>query len=74
VYFLNSNQDYNTSDNFAIFINKTGVESLKRAKIEDPTAHYKDKTVRVTGFVKLYDGRTEIVLEEAKQIQVVEKK
>jgi DNA/RNA endonuclease YhcR with UshA esterase domain len=74
VFFLNSNMDYNTSDNFTIFINKTGVESLKRAKVEDPPAHYKDKTIRVSGFVKLYSGRPEIVVEEAKQIQVVEKK
>jgi DNA/RNA endonuclease YhcR with UshA esterase domain len=74
VYFLNSNKDYNTSDNFTAFINKTGVESLKRAKIEDVPAHFQDKTIRVTGFVKPYSGRTEIVVEEAKQIQIVEKK
>lgn len=74
VYFLNSNNDYNTSDNLTVFINKTGVESLKRAKIEDLPAHFQDKTIRVTGFVKLYSGRPEIVVEEAKQIQVVEKK
>jgi DNA/RNA endonuclease YhcR with UshA esterase domain len=74
VYFLNSNEDYNTGDNFTVFINKTGVESLKRAKIEDPASHFKDKTLRVRGLVRLFRGRPEIIVEEADQIKLVEKK
>jgi DNA/RNA endonuclease YhcR with UshA esterase domain len=49
------------------------VASLLKAKIEDPSAHYKGKTVRVTGTVKLYREKPEIVVEQADQIQVVEK-
>jgi DNA/RNA endonuclease YhcR with UshA esterase domain len=74
VYFLNSKEDYKAQDNFTVFINKEGVAKLKEAKIEDPAAHYKKKTIRVTGTVKLYRDKPEIVVEKADQIRVVEKK
>ena len=71
VFFLNSKEDYRAPDNFTVFINKQGVEKLKEAKIEDPAAHYKNKTIRVTGTVKLYRNKPEIVVEKPDQIQVV---
>ena len=74
VFFLNSKEDYEDADNFTVFINKEGAEKLKEAKIEDPAAHYKNKTIRVTGVVKLYREKPEIVVEKADQIQVVEQK
>ena len=74
VFFLNSKEDYRDADNFTIFIGKEGVDKLKEAKIEDPAAHYKNKTVRVTGMVKLYRDKPEIIVETADQIQIVEKK
>jgi DNA/RNA endonuclease YhcR with UshA esterase domain len=74
VAFLNSKADYKDADNFTVFINKEGVAKLKEAKIEDPTAHYKNKTIRVTGTVKLYRDKPEIIVEKADQIQVVEQK
>jgi DNA/RNA endonuclease YhcR with UshA esterase domain len=74
VYFLNSKENYRDEGNFTIFINKDGVESLQKAKIDDPATHFKDKTVRVTGTVKLYKDHPEIAVEKAEQIQIVEKK
>jgi DNA/RNA endonuclease YhcR with UshA esterase domain len=74
VFFLNSKEEYKAADNFTVFINKQGVEKLKEAKIEDPAAHYNNKTIRVTGTVKLYRDKPEIIVEKAEQIQVVEKK
>src|SRR5437660_315357 len=74
VLFLNSKEDYKDKDNFSIFINKEGVEKLKEAKIDDPVAHFKGKVIRVTGTVKLFRERPEIVVEKADQIKVVEKK
>jgi hypothetical protein len=71
VFFLNSKEDFKAPDNFTVFINKEGVARLKEAKIEDPAAHYKKKTIRVTGTVKLYRDKPEIVVEEADQIEVV---
>jgi DNA/RNA endonuclease YhcR with UshA esterase domain len=73
VYFLNSKEDYKDKDNFTVFINKEGVASLKDAKIDDPEAHFKSKTVRVTGTVVLYRDRPEIVVDKAEQIKIVAK-
>ena len=74
VFFLNAKEDFKAADNFTIFINKEGVEKLKEAKIEDPASYYKNKKIRVTGTVKLYRDKPEIVVEKAEQIQVVERK
>lgn len=73
VYFLNSKEDYKDKDNFTVFINKDGAESLSKAKIDDPVAHFKGKTVRVSGTVVLYKDRPEIIIEMADQIRIVEK-
>jgi hypothetical protein len=70
----NSKEDFRDAANFTVFIGKEGAEKLKEAKIEDPAAYYKNKTIRVTGVVKLYRDKPEIVMEKADQIQVVEKK
>jgi DNA/RNA endonuclease YhcR with UshA esterase domain len=74
VFFLNSQEDYRDAANFTVFIGKEGVEKLKEAKIDDPATYYKGKTIRVTGVVKLYRDKPEIVVEKADQIRVVEKK
>ena len=74
VFFLNSKEDYKDKDNFTVFISKDGVESLQKAKIDDPAAHFKGKTIRATGTVKLYKDRPEIVVDKAEQIRVVEAK
>jgi hypothetical protein len=52
VVFLNSKADYKAADNFTASIDKVGVEKLKEAKIDDPAAYYKGKTVLATGMVK----------------------
>ena len=74
VFFLNSKENYKDADNFTVFINKDGVAKLKKAKIDDSAAHYKNKTIRVTGTVKLYRDKPEIIVEKADQIRVIEKK
>jgi DNA/RNA endonuclease YhcR with UshA esterase domain len=74
VFFLNSKENYRDADNFVVFINAVGAEKLKEAKVEDPAAHYKGKTIRVTGVVKLFRDKPEIVVEKADQVQVVDKK
>jgi DNA/RNA endonuclease YhcR with UshA esterase domain len=74
VLFLNSKENYKDVDNFTVFINKAGVEKLKEAKIFEPADHYKNKTILVTGTVKLYRDKPQIVIEKADQIRVLEKK
>jgi DNA/RNA endonuclease YhcR with UshA esterase domain len=73
VFFLNSEDDYRSGKNFAAFINKEGTQKFKDAGIDDPAAHFKGKTIRVTGTVKLYREKPEIVIEDPKQVEVVEK-
>src|SRR5205823_7186383 len=63
VFFLNSKEDFKDKDNFTVFLSKEGVEDLKKAKIDDPAAHFKGKTIRATGTVKLYKDRPEIVID-----------
>jgi hypothetical protein len=74
VFFLNSEVKYQDPKNFTIFINKAGAEKFKKAKVDDPAAHFKGKMVRVTGTVKLYKERPEIVVEDPDQVEIVEKK
>ena len=72
--FLNSEDDYKSAKNFTIFINQAGVKKFQEAKVEDPVGRFKGKTIRITGTVKLYRDKPEIVVEDPKQIVVVEKK
>jgi DNA/RNA endonuclease YhcR with UshA esterase domain len=73
VFFLNSEEDYRSESNFTAFINATGAKRFHEAKIDDPAAHFKGKTVRVTGTVTLYRDKPEIVVEDPKQVEIVEK-
>jgi DNA/RNA endonuclease YhcR with UshA esterase domain len=72
--FFNSEDDFRDKKNFTVLLDKEAVEKFKKAKVEDPAAHFKGKTVRVTGTVKLYRERPEIVVNDPGQIKVVEKK
>ena len=72
--FLNSEENYQDAKNFTVFLDKEALAKFKKAKIDDPAAHYKGKTVRVTGTVKLYRDKPEIAVAEPDQVQVVEKK
>lgn len=72
--FLNSEENYRAEKNFTVFLDKDALEKFKKAKIDDPAAHYKGKTIRVTGTVKLYRDKPEIAVAEPDQIQIVEKK
>ena len=75
IYFLNSESDFRSEKNFTVMLGKTAVEKLKKAGVEDPKAHYQDKTIQVQGKVKLYQGKPEIVVDDPeKQLKIVEKK
>jgi DNA/RNA endonuclease YhcR with UshA esterase domain len=73
-YFLNSEADFKDTKNFTIFIPKDAVEKFRKAKIDDPSSHFKGKTVRVTGTVSLYREKPQIKVEDPEQIKIVEKK
>jgi DNA/RNA endonuclease YhcR with UshA esterase domain len=73
VVFLNSEADFKDPRNFTLFINKAGAEKFKEAKVEDPAAHFKGKTVRATGKATLYREWPQIVVEDPAQLVAVKK-
>ena len=73
VFFLNSEDDFRSDKNFTGFISEEGAKKFQGAKIDDPAAHFKGKTVRITGTVKLYRDKPEIVVEDPQQVEVVTK-
>jgi DNA/RNA endonuclease YhcR with UshA esterase domain len=72
--FLNSESNFRDEKNFTVFIAKDVVEKFKKAKIEDPAAHYKGKTILVTGTVTLFQKKLQIKIEEPEQIKIEEEK
>ena len=73
VCFLNSQEDFKDAKNFTVFLGKEAVEKLKAAKIDDPAAHFKGKTILVTGKVTLYREKAQIAVDDPEQITVAEK-
>jgi|SRR6516165_10052444 DNA/RNA endonuclease YhcR with UshA esterase domain len=72
--FLNSEKDFRDSKNVTVYINKDALAKFKEAKIDDPAAHFKGKTVRVEGKVVLYRDKPEIKLSGPGDIKIVETK
>src|SRR5262245_12680442 len=66
--FLNSNKDFKAENNFAIVIRGKALDEFAKEKIEDVPAHFKGKTIRVTGKVELFEFKPQIAIEEAKMI------
>jgi DNA/RNA endonuclease YhcR with UshA esterase domain len=72
--FLNSEDDFKDKKNFTIYIDKDALAKFKEAKIDDPAAHFKGKTIEAKGKVMLYKDRPEIKLAGPAEIKIVEKK
>ena len=69
--FLNSESDFRSEKNFAVFIPNLALSSYKKAGIDDPGQFYKGKTISVTGQVVLSQERPVIRAENPDQIKVV---
>jgi DNA/RNA endonuclease YhcR with UshA esterase domain len=74
VCFLNSEEVFKDAKKFTVFIDKEAFAKFKEAKIEDPAAHFKGKTIQVKGKVTPYRRRPEIKVSGPDAIKVVEKK
>lgn len=73
--YLNSEDDFKSETNFTIFLSKDAKEKLKKAGIDNPAEYYKQKTVRATGRVFLFEKKPRIaVIEPEQDLKVVEKK
>jgi DNA/RNA endonuclease YhcR with UshA esterase domain len=72
--YLDAEEDFRDTKNFAVVITRAGAAGLKQAGVEAPAAHFQGKTIRATGTVKEVDRVPRIEIDEAKQIRVVDKK
>jgi DNA/RNA endonuclease YhcR with UshA esterase domain len=71
--YLNSETDYRSDKNFAVFIPQAALLKFFKAKIEEPGDFYKGKMIEVTGMVALSRGRPQIKADSPEQIKVIEK-
>jgi DNA/RNA endonuclease YhcR with UshA esterase domain len=72
--FLNSEENFRDKNNFTLVIEKKTLAKFKKAKIDNPAAHFKGKKVQVTGTVTLYNKKPQIKVEDPGQIKIVEEK
>jgi hypothetical protein len=76
--YLNSEGDYRSDKNFAVFIPQNSLAKFHKADIDEPSQYYKGKTIQVTGMVSLGGSRTvsarpQIRVEDPGQIKVIDK-
>jgi hypothetical protein len=69
--YLNSEEDFKDDKNFTLYLDKGALAKFGEAKIEDPAAHFKGKTIQVTGKVTLYRNRPQIKVTGPNVIKVV---
>jgi hypothetical protein len=72
--FLDSEVDFRNPKNLGVVVTRAGAAKFKKAGIDDPAIHFKDKTIRVTGTVILKEERPRIEVDDPAQIETVEKK
>ena len=72
--YLDSEENFRDEKNFAVVITKKGAESLNNDGIDNPADHFKGKTIRAKGKVSEVDGIPRIEIDDAKQIEIPEKK
>jgi micrococcal nuclease len=65
--FFNSKNNYTDPDNFTVVIFKEDKDKFP----DEPADFYWGKTVDVTGIIKEYKGRAEIILKDNSQIKIV---
>jgi hypothetical protein len=69
--YLDSELDFKDEKNLAIVITESCAAKYKDAGIDEPAAHFKDKTIKVTGKVTLKEKRPRIEVDDPKQIEEV---
>ena len=49
--YLDSEANFRDEKNLGVVVTKTGAAKFKESGVDDPAAHFKDKTIRVKGTV-----------------------
>jgi hypothetical protein len=73
-YFLDSEEDFHDAKNLSVVISYDHADKFREAGIDDPSEHFKDKTIRVTGKVIEEDDQIRIRVEDPKKIELIEPK
>ncbi len=73
-FYLDSEEDFHDPKNLAIVIAYEHLDAFKKLKIDDPSKHYLNKTIRVTGTPKRESSQIRIRIEDPKNIKIVEAK
>jgi hypothetical protein len=69
--FLDSEANHHDPKNLGVVVTDDGRAKFSAAGIDDPTAYYKGKTIRVRGVVIRRDDRPYIDVNEPRQIELV---
>jgi DNA/RNA endonuclease YhcR with UshA esterase domain len=69
--FLDSEADHRDPKNLGVVVTEKGRAKFSEAGIDDPTAHYKGKTIRVRGVVIRWEERPYIEVDDPGQIELV---
>lgn len=71
--FLNSSSDRDDPDGFTVVIKKAALSKYKDdAKIDDPSEHFSQKKIRVSGKVTKYKEKAQIEVTSPSQIKLIE--
>jgi hypothetical protein len=70
--FLNSEEDYQHKNNFAVVIPRSVLQDFRRNGVPDPAVFFEHKRIRVTGTITLYDNRPQIAVSCAADVEVIE--
>ena len=70
--FLDSETSYRDPKNLGVIVTEGGRAKYAEAGIEDPTAHFKGKTIRVRGVVICKEKGPYIEVSDPSQIELVE--
>ena len=70
--FLDSESNHRDPKNLGVVITVSGRPKFTEAGIDDPTAHFKDKTIRVRGVVIRKEKGPYIEVSDPSQIELVE--
>jgi hypothetical protein len=69
--FLDSEPSYRDPKNLGVVVTESGRAKFAEAGIDDPTAHFKGKTIRVRGVVIPKENRLYIEVNDPSQIEIV---
>jgi len=69
--FLDSETSYHNPKNLGVVVTESGRAQFAEAGIDDPTAHFKGKTIRVRGVVIRKEKGPYIEVSDPSQIELV---